>query len=128
MFDPFLCNGTQGLVRLLIRLWCVWELGVRKFFATDDLLLDLSTKALPGLEIVKVLLCDNVASTRVRGIFASDDSRLGERQTNWIGSTIDKLQQIATVEVSESTDFVLRCNCPFQTLEEHLLERDNQIH
>ena len=84
----------------------VVEFDVGDFCPPDDSFLGLGGKLVPGVEIVKILLDDDVASAGEGGIFVANEDCIDGCAACGILGAVYKAEEIACVEVAETVDFV----------------------
>ena len=84
----------------------VVEFDVGDFGAANDFFLGFGRELVPGVEIVKILLDDDVASAGESGIFLADEDGIGGRAACGIFGAVHEAEQIAFIEVAEAVDFV----------------------
>ncbi|CAG9947099.1 unnamed protein product [Clonostachys rosea f. rosea IK726] len=128
MLVAFYLDRGEGLVRLLRLRRRVVELDVVKLRPSDDGFLRFGPKGLPPFHVVEVLLNDDVAaSRRVRFVLLSHEGCFRGFGTDGIRRAIDKSQQVAGVEVSESDSLVIYCHSIAQTLHQLPLKLKAQV-
>src|SRR5262245_57661747 len=111
-------GGLDGIV----------ELDVGDLRATDDLLLGLGGEAVPGIEVVKVLLDDDVASARKGGVLLADQDGVRSRLSRGILGPVHEAEEIAIVEVAEAVDLVGRGDGAPQAGHDQRGELEAQVH
>jgi len=84
----------------------VIEFDVGNFCAADDFFLGFGGKLVPGIEIVKILLDNHVASAGKRRIFIANEDGIDGRATRGIFGPVDEAKEITFVEVAKAVDFV----------------------
>ncbi len=84
----------------------VVEFDVGNLLAADDFLLGFSGKLVPGVEIVKILLHDDVASAGESGVLVADEDGVCGRAARRIFRAVHKPEHIAFIEIAKAVNFV----------------------
>ena len=113
--------GGGGLDRVV-------EFDVGDFYAADDLFLDFGRDPIPGVEIVKILLNDDVASAGESGIFVANEDGVDGCAARGIFGAVHKAEEIAFIEVAEAVDFVGGSDGPFEASHDLGGELETEIH
>ncbi|MNY80350.1 hypothetical protein D3C86_2213510 [compost metagenome] len=71
---------------------------------------------------MQVFLYHHIAATRIVRILITNDCRLWQSQTHRVRGTIDKLQQVAPVEITESRNFIDNSDRIAKGLQQDFLE------
>ena len=104
------------------------QLDVGKLEAADDVFLHLGGKGIPSIEIVEILLHNDVAAAGERRIFGADQRGFHGGLIPRIFGAVDKAEEIAVVEVTESVHLVDRRNDDADAGHDLRRELEAQIH
>src|SRR5215469_2377601 len=113
--------GGRGLHR-------VSEFDVGDLGAADDFFLRFDGDLVPLIQIVKILLHDDVASTCESGIFVANKDSIGGRAAGGIFRAIHEAEEIAIVEVAEAVNFVAGRDGAFEASHDLRGELETKIH
>ena len=110
------------------RLDRVVEFDVGNFCPTYDFFLSFSSELVPGVEIVKILLDDYVASAGESWILVPDEDGICGRAAYGIFGAVHKAEHIAFVEIAEAVNFVGYGYCIVEPSHDLHGELETEIH
>ena len=84
----------------------VLKFDVIRFGSPDDALLRRCIQSAPLIQVVKVLLHDDIATTRKWRVFRLDESRLRQTSASRVFGAVDKAQKVSGVKISKAMDFI----------------------
>src|ERR1700675_1010706 len=126
-FFPVLDNCGQSIVG---RAWLdrIVQFDVRQFLAADDFFLFFCRQRVPSVKIVKIFLHDDVAAAGEGRIFLSNKHGSACLFAPRILCSVDKTDQIAVVEVTETMHLILWRGCGRDPRHDLCRKLETQIH
>src|SRR5271163_857532 len=104
------------------------ELDIGQFGAADDAFLRLSRQRVPGSQIMKILLHDDIAAASEAGVLVADENGIERGLTIRVLRAVDKAEQITLVEKAEAVNLVGRRNVVADLAHDLACEFETQIH